>query len=138
MPLADVCVHTATPVSTRDDDEAGTWIEGEPDEKVVKGEPFDCFFLISIRRRSNSNFSGAREEANFPTQRKIESPTILFEDERDDGTRVEISAEDEVDIVAEEILGADPIRFQVEGDPIPLAKPGEVIGWEARLRRVID
>lgn len=138
MPLADVCVHTATPVTTRDATDPATWIEGEPDETVTMGTPFDCFFMISIRRRSNSNYSGAREEANFPTQRKIESPSVIFEAERDDGTEIEITAEDELDIVAEEIFGASPVRFQVEGDPIPFAKPGEVIGWEARLRRVID
>lgn len=138
MPLADACVHTATPITTRDATDPANWIEGEPDEEETTGEPFDCFFMISIRRRSNSNFSGAREEANFPMQRKTESPTIIFEGERDDGSTIEITAEDELDIVAEEILGTAPVRFQVEGDPIPLAKPGELKGWEARLRRVID
>jgi hypothetical protein len=137
MALGDVCVHTATPVLTVT--EPDTFIEGEPDEDIDFGEPFDCLFLISIRRRATSYAaSGAREDATFPEQRKIENPTILYEAERDDGSLVEVVAEDELDILAEEILGQKAIRFQVEGDPIPLAKPGEVIGYECRLKRVID
>lgn len=138
MPLGDITVHTATPISTvTDEEEPATWIEGEPDEDEEEGIPFDCFFMISIRRRAASYASGARE-VELPLQRKIEHPTILYEAERDDGSLIEIVAEDEVLIFAEEILGPEAKRFQVEGDPIPLAAPGELIGWEARLKRVID
>jgi len=139
MPLGDVTVHTAVPVLTTTDTDEESYIEGEPDEDTVLGVPFDCLFLISIRRRATSSSqSGANEDATFPEQRKIENPTILYEAERDDGTLVEVVAEDELNILAEEILGPLPIRFQVEGDPIPMAAPGELIGWECRLRRVID
>jgi hypothetical protein len=138
MPLGDVCIHTATPILTITDTDEESYVEGEPDEDTTPGVPFGCLFLMSIRRRATSNTTGAREDATFPAQRKIESPTILYEAERDGGSPIEVVAEDEIDILAEEILGPSPVRFQVEGDPIPMARPGEVIGWECRLKRVID
>lgn len=126
--LGDVCVHEATPVSTEASTDEETWVEGEPDEDEVKGASFDCFYMDP----------GANTQ-NMPRgRRKIDDPTILYEAEREDGSLVEVVAEDELLILAEEILGPTPVRFQVNGDPTPLAAPGELIGYECRLKRVID
>lgn len=127
MPLGDVCVHVGTPIVTQNDPDEDTWVEGEPDEDPADGVPFDCFFM---------ELRGASEMSSPVGIRKIKGPTILFEDERDDGSRVVLKAEDELWVLAEEVLGPDPVRFQVDGDPTPFQPPGEVIGWEALLKRV--
>jgi hypothetical protein len=141
MPLGDVMVHLATPIETTTD---GNWEEGEPDEIRAPVEPFDCFYMQG---------RGASETPNVPRgRRKVEQPTILYEAERDDGSLIQLSAEDEIVIDAEEVLGiaaygmelegdqiAIPgVLFQVDGDPEPFQPPGEVIGYEARLKRVVD
>jgi hypothetical protein len=140
MPLADVCVHLATPLSTVDDpgEEDKNWIEGEPDETdALPGAAFDCFYYES----------GATEQPNPVGTRKVKGPTILFEAERDDLSLIHLYAEDEIVIDAPEILGVGVVslpgeidipgwRFQVEGDPTPLAPPGDIIGWECRIKKV--
>jgi hypothetical protein len=141
MALGDKCVHTATPVltTTATEDEEH-WIEGEPDEEIATGASFDCLYLAP---------TGASESDSPRGRRKISQPTILFEGERDDGSLIELIAEDEVVVFAEEVLGASKVTkvggtdvpgvlFQVDGDPTPLAAPGDLIGWEARLKKVID
>jgi len=130
MPLADVCVHSGWPVTTldkvQDDDAEDLWLEGEPDEEEVEGEPFDCFFMDP----------GEKEVTSPVGSKKIKQPTILLEGEREDGTPIVLKAEDQVKILAPEILGPQAILFQVDGGPTPLAAPGDLIGWEARLKRV--
>lgn len=147
MPLGDVMVHSATPVSTTDG-EAATWVEGEPDEDRTAGPAFDCFYMEG---------RGASEQPAIPRgRRKVEQPTILYEPERDDGSVIHLVAEDEividpgdddglwavfggagqtVTVGEEEVPG---VLFQVDGDPEPFQPPGEVIGYEARLKRVVD
>lgn len=141
MPLGDVTVHEATPVETTQSTDEDTWVEGEPDEERNAGQPFDCFYMAP---------TGAREDRGSPRgRRKISQPTIMFEGERDDGSLIQLEAEDEVIVNAEEVLGAGKtskvgdqeipgVLFQVDGDPTPLAAPGDLIGWEARLKKVID
>ena len=141
MALGDVMVHLATPIETTTDD---NYIEGESDDLRAPVEAFDCFYMHG---------RGATEASNVPRgRRKIEQPTILYEAEREDGTMIHLSAKDEIVIDAEEVLGiaAYPIEvdgdeilvpgvlFQVDGDPEPFQPPGEVIGYEARLKRVVD
>jgi len=139
MPLGDVCVHLATPVSTTTSEDEDTWIEGEPDEVRKAGAPFECFFMDP----------GSKEQPNPRGKRKIDQPTILCEGEREDGSPIELTAEDEVIIFAEEIPSATGTvtvaseefpgaLFQVDGDPMPFAPPGELIGWEVRLKKVVD
>jgi hypothetical protein len=147
MPLGDVTVHIATPVSTEQSTDAEEWVEGEPDENEVAGESFDVFYLHG---------RGAAEENAPRGRRKIEGPTILFESERDDGEFVVLAAEDEVIIDPADdddlwaVLGGTGqvvtvgddqipgILFQVDGDPEPFQPPGEVLGFQARLKRVLD
>lgn len=144
MPLADITVHSARIVSTV---QGENWIEGEPDEKRVVSASFDCYFMQG---------HGAATERNPVGGRKLEDPTIIYETERDDGSRISLKNEDEVIIDPEEdedlwdVLGGEgqtvPVNgeqipgvlFQVEGDPGAYQPPGRVIGYEATLKRVID
>jgi len=130
MPLGDVCVHSGWPVATRDkvqdDDAEDLWLEGEPDEEEVEGEVFDCFYMDP----------GEKEVTSPVSSKKIKQPTILLEGEREDGSPIVLKSEDQVKILAPEILGPDPVLFQVDGGPTPLAAPGDLIGWECRLKRV--
>lgn len=152
MPLGDVTVHAATPVLTTTDSEE-TWIEGEPDEDVTAGVPFDCLLIFPSGARSGRPAFGDREQSSSRGRRKVDEPRILYEAERDDGSLVQLVAEDEVIIDAPELLGEGTVTvsdsegnpldvaghlFQVEGDPTPMAPPGEVIGWQATLKRVLD
>lgn len=126
MPLGDVCVHTATPTGTV---EEGDWIEGERDPVLVDGTPFDCFLMLPA----------AREQSTPRGRRTIRQPTILYEPEDQAGAEIVLEAENELTIVAEELPGhADGMRYQVDGDPEPLAAPGDLIGFEARLKAVKD
>lgn len=144
MPLADVTVHSARTVSTV---QGGNFIEGEPDEVRVLAAPFDCFYMHG---------HGANTERTPVGGRKVEDPVILYETERDDGTRVGLRNEDELiidpgeDEDLWEVLGGEGqtvevngqqipgVLFQVEGDPSPFQPPGEVIGFETKLKRVLD
>lgn len=147
MPLGDVTVHSATPVSTEQSTDPETWVEGEPDEKLVAGVLFDCFYMHG---------RGAAEVDVPRGRRKIEGPTIIYESERDDGSFVTLAAEDEVIIDPADdddlwqVLGGPGqvvmidgdeipgVLFQADGDPEPFQPPGEVLGFQARLKRVLD
>jgi hypothetical protein len=146
MPLGDITVHSARIVSTVQGD-PDTWIEGEPDEKRVLSASFDCFYMQG---------HGAATERTPVGGRKLEDPTIIYETERDDGTRVSLKNEDEVIVDPEDdddlwdVLGGagqtvpvngeeiPGVLFQVEGDPAAYQPPGEVLGYEATLKRVLD
>lgn len=126
MALGDVCIHWAWTITTADSTDEDTWVEGEPDEEPVEGAKFECFFMDPGERETNSPVSS----------KKITQPTLLLEACREDETPVVLKAEDELMVEAPEILGDDPVRFQVDGGPTPLAPPGELIGYEVRLKRV--
>jgi hypothetical protein len=126
MPLGDVCVHTATPTSTS---EIGPRIEGERDQEPQEATPFDCFLMLPA----------SREQDTPRGRRTIRQPTILYEPEDQLGHAVLLEAENELMILAEELPGHDePVRYQVDGDPEPLAAPGDLIGFEARLKAIKD
>jgi hypothetical protein len=146
--LGDVTVHTATPILTTTSEDEDTWVEGEPDETTSFGVVFDCFYMHG---------RGATEQPAVPRgRRKVEGPTIIYESERDDGSIVQLVAEDEVVIDPGDdegiwaVLGGEGqtvkvgneeipgVRFQVDGDPEPFQPPGEVLGFQARLKRVVD
>lgn len=145
MSLGDVTVHLATPVLTT---AADNWVEGEPDEIRKAGSAFDCLYLHG---------RGASEQPALPRgRRKVEQPTIIYEYERLDGSAIQLVAEDEIVIDPADdegvwaVLGGSGqvvkvgedevpgVLFQVDGDPEPFQRPGEVIGYEARLKRVVD
>lgn len=132
MPLADVLVHTAVPVVYKRT-ETEERIAGEIDTTQEGDEPgegvaFDCFLQLPQ----------GQEAEQDRRRRKIRRPTILYENEDVMGQPFVLSAEDELDITAEELTGPESVRWKVEGEPEPLARPGELIGFQARLRRVSD
>jgi hypothetical protein len=147
MPLGDVTVHLATPVSTEQGTDPKDWIEGEPDEVQVAGTSFEVFYMHG---------PGASEENAPRGRRKIEGPTIIYEAERNDGEFVSLVAEDEViidpaededlwqvlggagQVVTIDGVGIPGVLFQANGDPEPFQPPGEVLGFQARLKRVLD
>lgn len=128
MPLGRVTVHTAVPlVTVRGDD----WVEGDTDvADPVEGTPFSVLLQLP----------NASPEENVPRGRRvIVQPQILYEPFDVKGGVIELSAADEVKVTAPELPGhAQPVTYQVEGDPIPMAKPGITIGFLARLKRVKD
>lgn len=128
MPLGSVLVHTA--VRLREVAESGEYVEGEPPEtKPTEGPPFDCFLILP---RGGS-------EANVPRGRRVvDRPVILYEPLDQTGADLSLDAADEVLITAEELFGSEPKKYQIDGDPTPLAKPGFVVGFEAALKRVDD
>lgn len=130
MPLGDVCIHEAWPVVTtnvvKDEDDEDLYIDGEPDEEPTTGKLIECFFMEP----------GEKEQTSPVSSKKITQPTFLCEEIHPDGTLIKLKAEDDILVLAPEILGDDPVLFQVDGGPTPLAPPGEVIGYEVRLKRV--
>jgi hypothetical protein len=138
MALEDVLVHTATPWRKVDDradapDEAD-WIEGEPgadDQEPERGTPFPCVLFLPL----------GSEEAGRPRARQVSRPTMLFLPERDDGSTVDVTGNDELLISAPELAawtGAAEQRWQVDGAPQPFGPPGEVIGLQATVLKVDD
>lgn len=132
MPLGDVLIHEAVPVSTKR--KAGERIEGEYDYEPVLGTAFDAFLILPNAPREGP-----------PTimrgRREVTVPTLLYEPEDVVGGDVILKGEDDVDVTAEElagILGAETVRWQVVGDPQPFVRPGELVGFQAQLRRVVD
>lgn len=139
MPYDDVLVHRATPVAamqvTDGEDEYiegepdEDWIEGEPDVDEVPGTPFDCCLFLPQ----------GTEQAAPRGRRTITRPTLLLAAEDDEGLPVLAAAELLLDIVAEELTGPTPVRWQVDGDPQPFGKPGtSIIGSQVALKRVRD
>jgi hypothetical protein len=128
MPLGTVLVHTATVKSTVVDPDEETWVEGEPDEKEVTGPVFACFLQLTT----------TSEEQSPMRRRRVEKPTLMYEPEDEEGNEFSLAPEDELLIVAEELTGTDPVLWQVDGEPTPMAPPGYVVGYQAKLKRVVD
>lgn len=130
MSLASVLVHVGVPIREEDPSAEEEWVEGEPAETApVEGTAFDCFLIVP---------SGGEEE-NVPRgRRKIRRPVILYEPFDVTGADLALHAEDRVEITAPELTGSEPVLWQIEGEPTPMAKPGYLVGYEASLKRVED
>lgn len=126
MPIGRVTVHTAVPVVAT---EAGEWIEGEKEVVDTSGTPFNVLLQLP---------TGGSEEVVPRGRRTIKQPQIIYEPFDVTGGELTLSAEDELEVTAPELTGPDPVKWQVDGDPTPLAKPGFLIGFLARLKRVED
>lgn len=126
MALGDVLVHSAyvlRPV------QSGARIEGEHDVEDEEGTPFDCFLILPR----------GGQESNAPRGRRtITRPTLLYEPEDQLNGVVELDSTSKLMVTAEELTGPDPVEWQVDGDPTPFARPGELIGFEVNLKRVSD
>lgn len=124
--MGRVMVHTAVPVVSS---EEGEWIEGETDVEPKDGTPFPCLLQLP---------NASPEEVIPRGRRTIIQPQILFEPFDAAGGEVSLSAADEIKVTAPELTGPDPVKYQVDGEPTQLAKPGTRIGFLARLKRVKD
>lgn len=118
--------HTATPVIYV---EAGERIEGERDVEPVTGVSFGCFLQLPGGEEDNSSPRGRRQ---------VKRPTLLYRARDFVGDVIAVAASDDLLIVAPLITGPDAVRWQVVGDPEPLASPRRLVGFQARLRRVED
>lgn len=127
--MGHALVHTAVPIVSSED---GEWIEGETDVEPIDGTPFPVLLQLP----------NANPEENVPRGRRtITQPQMLYEPFDVNGGEVELTAEDEVKVTATElarVLGTETTVWQVDGDPTVLAKPGFVVGFLARLKRVKD
>jgi hypothetical protein len=127
MALGDKTIHPAVPVEPK---KSGEWVEGRRQVAEDEGPPFHVLLQLP---------TGGTEDSTVPRGRRvIKQPQILYEPFADDGSEVELKAADELLVTAPELTGPNPVRWQVDGAPTPLAKPGFLIGWLARLKRVED
>lgn len=134
MPFDDVLVHTATPWVTV---EAGELVDGDTDAEERPGTPFDCcLFLPQGAEESGTPRGGSRQ---------VKRPTLLVAAEDRTGAPVSLAKEAELDIVAPELNAASglpsetAVRYQVDGSPQPLGRPGDdIIGFQAQVKRVED
>lgn len=142
---AHILVHVATPVSYVEGVAGDEWIEGEPGEggpQPVEGVPFECVLFLP---------SPGGEEANPYKPRVVRRPTLLYNPDRNivdpsrglvgDGSDIELSAEDELLILAPELIAwtkLERARWQLEGDSQPFGPPGKVYGAMATLLQVRD
>jgi hypothetical protein len=125
MAYADVLVHTARPVR---EEETGPKVDGRPSTEPVEGTPFDCCLFLPA--------PSAEAERQG---RRVKRPQLLMATHDRAAQPVAVSAEFRLLVTAPEVTGAEPVLWQVEGDPQPFGKPGEpLIGQLAILRRVED
>lgn len=69
----------------------------------------------------------------------MREPTLMWEATDEEGELMPlVRINDELEIVAPELTGEDPVTWQVIGEPQPLGPPGNVIGFQATLVRVSD
>jgi hypothetical protein len=123
-----VCVHTATPVTRAESDDATTWAAGEPDETALEGDAFPCCLFLPL--------GPARQDTKG---RQIREPTLLWDALGEEGEVIpQVRINDELLVVAPELTGAAPVCWQVLGEPQPLGPPGSVKGYQATLARVSD
>lgn len=115
--------HTATRVSTVED---GPRIQGEREAKPERGEPFGCFLQIP---------RGSEDQGSPRGRRNIKRPTLLCPPS---DAAAALKAEDELEIVAPNLTGPNPVKWQVVGTPEYLSAPRRLKGFEFTLRRVED
>lgn len=122
MPLADICVHSAT-IETRA--AGGTWIEGEYDETALVGVTFPCVFFPP-----GTTAPGVR-------QRVIQEPTLMHAGEDVNGTPFLLPGEGELELTVPGLPASWGGRWQLAGPAQPLGRPGDdPIGEYVTLRRV--
>jgi len=127
MPLGDITIHLAVPQLPV---ASGDYAQGEPATVVMTpGVAFDCFLQMP---------TGSAEGDAPKGNRRVKPATLKYEPFDIEGGPVDVRAESEVLVTAIELTGPDAVRWQVIGDPLPYAPPGDVIGYEAQLRRVED
>lgn len=127
MALKSVCKHTAV---VRNVAESGNRVEGERDEEPVDGPMFKLVVFPP----------GTREQGRGG--RRLEQPIALYLGFDVDGNDLRLTAKDVIELV--DAPGLDPIslgRYEIDGDPLPLGKPGRALGaglkgYEIFLRRV--
>lgn len=131
MPLEDICVHTGTPV--RYGEVSAEWVEGEPDIEPQRGTPFACVLFLP---------RGAEATTDAFRRRQVTRPTLLYTGMDVGGGEVQLTGDDELELTAAE---EPPVaramiegRWMVDGDPQPFGPPGQVIGWQATLERVVE
>lgn len=118
--------HTATPVIYI---QSGDYIEGESDVSRELATPFGCYLILP----------GGEEDSSTPRgRRNVKRPSLLFRPRDKIGQLIELSSADELEIVAPNVTGPDPVLWQVVGTPQPFTPPRRLVGFEARLRRVED
>ena len=124
--------HEATlvnPTEVKDGDGDVVWREGEPEVADVSpdgppGPTFDCLLILP----------GAGQQVETPRGRRtVKRPTLLHEEEG-----LELNSASLLDVVAEEVTGPDPVRWQVDADAVPLALPGWYVGGMVFVKRVDD
>lgn len=126
MGLSRILKHTAVLHRV---EASGEWIEGERTEFEVHSPAFPCVVFPP----------GTREAGRGG--RRIEQPLMLYRGYDSLGDVLVLRDSDEVEVVAAPGLDADSLgRYQVDGDPIPLGRPGQSLprlrGYQVNLRRV--
>ena len=125
MPIGDVTVHSAQLVRMV---ETGAKIEGERVIARQLGAVFDVFLTYGQSETPRSPTTETlRGVAGGDTRRG----SIMWEP-----PAPELTNEDRLLIVAEELTGPTALEWMLDGDPVPLAAPGDLIGFEARVVRV--
>lgn len=135
---SSLLVHTATPqVTTAGPDAETQWIEGTPSTEGTKpraGVPFPCVLFLPQAPEQ------AGEQVSWKP-RVLTRPTLLYNPTRDDGTPVRLTKDAELDVLAVDLapfLGAETVRWQLDGDPQPAGPPGRPVVVIANLKRVED
>lgn len=121
--MAHVMKHQAN-VVTRE--EAGDVVEGEQSAEPTLGPMFKC--LLQLPNATSSR----------PYGKQLDQPAVLFETKASNRTKIVVVDANTLKILAPELTGPDPVEWEVDGDPEPLAPPGRVIGYQAKLKRVSD
>lgn len=119
--------HTATPLIYL---KTGERIQGEFDVATERATPFGCFLFLP---------RGSEDTASPRGRRNVKRPTLLTNPRDLAGDVLSyLRAEDELEIVALNLTGPDPVRWQIVGTPEYLSAPRRLKGFEFTLRRVED
>lgn len=118
--------HTATPVLWV---QSGERVEGERDVSRELGTPFGCYLILP----------GGEEDSGTPRgRRNVKRPTLLYRPKDRAGDVIRLNSADELEIIALNATGPDPVLWQVVGSPEPFTPPRRLVGFQARLKRVED
>jgi hypothetical protein len=130
MPLGSVLLHVGVPLREQPTEEDPEYVEGEPaTTEPTEGAEFDCLLIFP---------RGGDEETPPRGRRTVKRPVILYEPFDVAGADLVLKAEDQVKVTAEELTGPEPVTWQIDGEPTPMAKPGFLVGIEAALKRIDD
>lgn len=102
-------------------------VEGETQLEWTYGQWFDC--------RVNSPAAAETPDSSGGRIRTAQHPSLIYALEDDDGNRVELHADDKVEVDSE-VLGT--ATFQVTGEPNLYRKKVDLICGEAALMRVLN